>query len=70
MQQVKDIPMNTPIIESLVKVPEYEKFLKDLFDTRQQLEKTSKVFLRANFCGYDGGNTKENGRSRTPYTSM
>ena len=64
MQQVKDIPMNTPFIESLAKVPEYEDFLQDLLDTHQQLEKTSKVFLRASFYGQYGGNRKEMGDPR------
>ncbi|KAL7591857.1 hypothetical protein Lser_V15G34596 [Lactuca serriola] len=45
MKQVKDIPINTPFIESLSQVPEYAKFLQDLGDTRQQLEKNSKVIL-------------------------
>ena len=45
MKQVKGIPINTPFIESLAQVPEYAKFVQDLLDTRQQLEKTSKVVL-------------------------
>ncbi|XP_023743322.1 uncharacterized protein LOC111891494 [Lactuca sativa] len=45
MKQVKGIPINTPFINSLAQVPEYAKFLQDLLDTRQQLEKNSKVIL-------------------------
>ena len=43
MQQVKGIAINTPFIEALAKIPEYTKFIQDLLDTRQQLEKNSKV---------------------------
>ena len=45
MQQVKGIPIDTTFIDSLAKVPEYAKFLQDLLETHQQLEKTSKVVL-------------------------
>ena len=44
-QQVKGIPINTPFIDSLSKVPKYANFLQDLINTRQQLEKDSKVIL-------------------------
>ncbi|KAL7605792.1 uncharacterized protein LOC111906878 [Lactuca sativa] len=45
MKQVKGISINTPFIDSLSKVPEYAKFLQDFINTRQQLEKNSKVIL-------------------------
>ncbi|KAL7584927.1 hypothetical protein Lser_V15G44247 [Lactuca serriola] len=34
IKQLKGIPINTPFIDSLAKVPEYAKFLQDLLDTR------------------------------------
>ena len=45
MKQVKGISINTPFIESLAQVPEYAKFLQDLIDTRQKLEKIVMVVL-------------------------
>ncbi|XP_023743721.2 uncharacterized protein LOC111891890 [Lactuca sativa] len=39
------ISINTPLIDSLAKVPEYAKFLQDLIDTRQELRKNCKVIL-------------------------
>ncbi|KAL7604989.1 hypothetical protein Lser_V15G15101 [Lactuca serriola] len=45
MKQVKGIPINTHFIESLSKVYEYVKFLRDLIDTHHQLKKNSKVIL-------------------------
>ncbi|XP_023746643.1 uncharacterized protein LOC111894774 [Lactuca sativa] len=45
IQQIKGIPINTPFIDSLSKIPEYTKFLQDLIDTGQQLKKNSKVIL-------------------------
>ncbi|XP_023766457.1 uncharacterized protein LOC111914985 [Lactuca sativa] len=45
IKQLKGIPINTPFIDSLAKVPEYAKFLQDLLDTHQQLKKNSKVIL-------------------------
>ncbi|KAL7593720.1 uncharacterized protein LOC111911455 [Lactuca sativa] len=45
IQQMKGIPINTPFIDSLSKIPKYAKFLQDLIDTRQQLKKNSKVIL-------------------------
>ncbi|KAL7601030.1 uncharacterized protein LOC111910598 [Lactuca sativa] len=45
IQQIKGIPINTPFIDSLSKIPEYTKFLQDLIDTRHELKKKSKVIL-------------------------
>ncbi|KAL7600436.1 hypothetical protein Lser_V15G26627 [Lactuca serriola] len=45
IKQVKGIPINTPFINSLSKIPAYAKLLQDLVDTRQQLKKNSKVIL-------------------------
>ncbi|XP_052620991.1 uncharacterized protein LOC128126876 [Lactuca sativa] len=38
IKQLKGIPINTPFIDSLAKVPEYAKFLQDLLDTHKQLK--------------------------------
>ncbi|XP_023752730.1 uncharacterized protein LOC111901094 [Lactuca sativa] len=44
-EPVLGIPINTPFIESLAKIPEYAKSLPDLLATRQQLKKCSMVIL-------------------------
>ncbi|XP_023744241.1 uncharacterized protein LOC111892432 [Lactuca sativa] len=45
MKQGKGIPINTPFIELFSKIPEYERFLQELIDTRQHLKKNSKIVL-------------------------
>ncbi|XP_023741787.1 uncharacterized protein LOC111889862 [Lactuca sativa] len=45
VKHVKGISINTPFVESLSKIPEYQKLLQDLIDTRKQLKKNSKVIL-------------------------
>ncbi|KAL7595523.1 hypothetical protein Lser_V15G29447 [Lactuca serriola] len=45
IKQLKGIPINTPFIDSLAKIPEYAKFLQYLLDTRQQLKENFKFIL-------------------------
>lgn len=46
---MKGIPINIPFIEAMDKMLKYAKFLQDLLDTCQQLEKMSKVVIDENF---------------------
>ena len=50
IKHVKGIPINTPFFELLSNIPEYEFFLQDLLDTRQQLKKNSK-WAKLKGCG-------------------
>ncbi|XP_023747688.1 uncharacterized protein LOC111895867 [Lactuca sativa] len=43
IKYIKNIPINTPFVETFAKIPEYATFLQDLMDSRQQLKKNSKV---------------------------
>ncbi|XP_052627227.1 uncharacterized protein LOC128133736 [Lactuca sativa] len=45
VKHVKGIPINTTFVESLSKIPEYQKLFQALIDTHKQLKKHSKVIL-------------------------